>query len=576
VDTWKLEEGCKEIAVPNLDVVGWYDHCNGDMLLFRTMVREARTEVARKGSRIIIGPWGHGTYRSRYGNIDFGPEATLLAGAGKDIERRWFDYWLKGIANGVDKDAPVRIFVMGDNQWRNEQSWPLERAKEKVLFIASQGNASTPNGDGRLVDVKPERGTTDKYVYDPRDPVPTPFGAQRSIPADQRSFASRKDVLVYQTEPIKERIEVTGSPIVELYAASSAPDTDWFVRLIDVAPEGLARDAANGMVRARYRKGFTKAEFINPGEVVRYTIQMHPTSNAFLPGHRIRLDITSSDFPNYDRNHNTAANQNVDATLAVANQTIHLGAEHATRLILPWIPNPVGGESTVKQKFPSSNATEDLYGAILAGDLGKVRELLDRGGDANEQDPGHTWALFRAVLIGRKDIAELLLAHGGNVNSIVMRNMPLVEAAMRVVPNRNELVELFVAKGAAIPPLHLALYRKDRVKARSLIEEGADVNQQTPHGTTPLMMAVDAGFVDIAQLLVAKGASVNAKDFLASTPLFRAANAGTDQKDMAELLIAKGAEVNVRDAEYRTPFSYSREKGNKGTMEVLRQHGGIE
>jgi putative CocE/NonD family hydrolase len=348
VDPWRLDEGCKDIAVPNLDIVGWYDHCNGDMLLFRTMVKEAKTEVARKGSRIIIGPWGHGRAGRRFGNIDFGPDAPLDEG-GVPLKIRWFDYWLKGISNGIDKEAPVKIFVMGDNRWRDEQSWPLKRTKEKTLFIASQGNANTPSGDGRLIDGRPELPAVDTYVYDPRDPVPTPYGARRSIPADQRPLANRQDILVYQTEPIIERIEVTGNPVVELYAASSAPDTDWFVRLIDVAPDGLARDASSGMVRARYRDGFDKSKPIPPGEVVKYTIRMGPTSNAFLPGHRIRLDITSSDFPNYDRNHNTAANQNADATLAIANQTIYHGGEQATRIILPWVPNPIVEESPAEE-----------------------------------------------------------------------------------------------------------------------------------------------------------------------------------------------------------------------------------
>jgi len=335
-DPWKLHEDCKNISVPNLDIVGWYDHANGDMLLFRTMVKEAGTEVARKSSRLIIGPWSHGMYNRRYGTIDFGPDAVLDKEA---VQIRWFDYWLKGEQNGVDKDTPVRIFVMGDNKWRDEQQWPLQRAKDRVFYITSDGHANTPSGKGKLVDEKPKSAGTDNYVYDPSNPVPTPYGAHRPIPADQRPLADRQDILVYQTKPLIERVEVTGNPVVELYAASSAPDTDWFVRLIDVAPGGLARDASSGIVCARYRDGFDKPKLIKPGDIIKYIIRMSPTSNAFLPGHRIRLDITSSDFPNYDRNHNTAANQNADPTLAIANQTIHHGGEWATLIILPWVSN---------------------------------------------------------------------------------------------------------------------------------------------------------------------------------------------------------------------------------------------
>ena len=179
----------------------------------------------------------------------------------------------------------------------------------------------------------------DQFTYDP-DATRCPrftVRACRSDSTDQRPLAQRTDILVYQTEPLTERFEVTGNATVELYASSSAPDTDFFVRLIDVVPDGMARDVALGMVRARYRNGLDQPVLLKPGEVVKYTIKLDPTSNAFLPGHRIRLDITSSDFPNYDRNHNTAADQNADSKLEVAQQTIHHGGVHATRIIVPWV-----------------------------------------------------------------------------------------------------------------------------------------------------------------------------------------------------------------------------------------------
>ncbi len=336
-DPWKLDEGVGNIEVPNLDIIGWCDHCNGDMRLNRAMMTRAKTEVARKGSRTVIGPWGHvGRGKRKFGNIDFGPAAVLDATA---LEIRWFDHWLKGKPNDIVQSAPVRIFVMGDNRWRDEQQWPLERAKEKVLYLSSGSNANTPGGDGRLLDAKPVQTGTDQYVYDPQNPVPSLHGpALFVIPTDQRPLSRRQDILVYQTEPLAQRIEVTGNPTVELFAASSAPDTDFFARLIDVAPDGMARDVSLGMVRARYRRGLDQPELIEPGRIVKYTIRLNPTSNAFLPGHRLRLDITSSDFPNYDRNHNTAADQNADAVLERATQTIHHGDAHASRIILPWVP----------------------------------------------------------------------------------------------------------------------------------------------------------------------------------------------------------------------------------------------
>jgi putative CocE/NonD family hydrolase len=145
--------------------------------------------------------------------------------------------------------------------------------------------------------------------------------------------------LVYQSEPLTERFEVTGNPRVELFASSSAPDTDFFVRLIDVGPDGMSRDISLGIVRTRYREGLDKPSLIKPDVIIRYTIEMDPTSNAFLPGHCIRLDITSSDFPNYDRNHNTAADQNADDELRTANQSVHHGGAYSSRIVLPWIPN---------------------------------------------------------------------------------------------------------------------------------------------------------------------------------------------------------------------------------------------
>lgn len=336
-DPWKLDQACTEITVPNLDIVGWYDHCNGDMLLYRTMVKEGKTETARQGQRIVIGPWGHASRgQSKFGNIDFGDQAALKL---SELEIRWFDYWLKGQVNGVEKDAPVKLFVMGANRWRQEKEWPLTRAQRAELFLSAVGAANTPAGGGQLVRTAPERTGKDQYRYDPRDPVPSLFGLPAyTIATDQRPLARRQDILVYQTEPLTEALEVTGNPEVELYSASSAPDTDFFVRLIDVAPDGLAREVSLGMVRARYRHGLNKPQLLTPNEVTRFTIRMNPTSNLFQAGHRLRLDITSSDFPNYDRNHNTSHDQNADATLVVAQQSIYHGGAHPSKLILPRIP----------------------------------------------------------------------------------------------------------------------------------------------------------------------------------------------------------------------------------------------
>lgn len=334
-DPWKLADACREITVPNLDVVGWYDHCNGDMRMFRTMVQEGKKQTARENQRIIIGPWSHSPPGKRsYGSIDFGPDAVVNIA---ELEVRWFDHWLKGKANGVNKDAPVRLFVMGTNRWRDEPAWPVARAENMALFLTG-GQANTPAGNGQLLSQIPPSDSTDTFTFDPRDPVPSLYGAAAyTIPADQRPLATRQDILVYQTDPLPQAVEITGNPKVELYVTSTAPDTDFFVRLIDVAPNGLARDVSMGMIRARYRNSLEKPELLKPGEVTRLSIHMSPTSNQFQPGHRIRLDVTSSDFPNYDRNHNTAEDQNADAKLSIARQTIYHGKQHGSKLFLPRV-----------------------------------------------------------------------------------------------------------------------------------------------------------------------------------------------------------------------------------------------
>jgi putative CocE/NonD family hydrolase len=307
------------------------------MLLHRTMAKEAMTESARRNQRLVVGPWGHASRGQRkFGPIDFGPAAAQNL---TDLQIRWFDHWLKGVDNGVNRESQVRIFVMGANAWRDEAEWPPARAVKTDLFLASGGKSNTPAGDGKLARAAPDKAGEDKYDYDPRSPVPSLWGKDLfTVATDQRPLAERKDILVYQSEPLVQGIEVTGNPEVELYASSSAPDTDFFVRLIDVAPDGMARDVSMGMVRARYRESFDKPSLLTPGEATRLVIRLNPTSNLFLPGHRIRLDVTSSDFPNYDRNHNTAADQNADATLQTAHQTVHHGGRFASRLILPTIP----------------------------------------------------------------------------------------------------------------------------------------------------------------------------------------------------------------------------------------------
>jgi len=610
IDPWKLDEGCKDTAVPNLDITGWYDHAHGDMLLFRTMVKEAKTEEARKGSRIIIGPWPHGKSESSYGDIDFGPNAGLYI---EDAQIRWFDYWLKGKQNGADKDLPVRIFVMGDNEWRDEPHWPLQRARDKILFINSDGSANTPGGNGKLGLEMPESAKTDTYVYDPTDPVPTPWGVGRPLPTDQRSLVNRDDILVYQTELLTERVEVTGNPGVELYASSSTPDTDWFVRLIDVAPDGLARDVSSGMVRARYRDGFDKPKLIRPGEVIKYTIRMNPTSNAFLPGHRIRLDVTSSDFPNFDRNHNTAADQNADARLVTAQQTIHHGGEHVTRIILPWVP---GSKATVVPAEEKSAEERDrpqqqqqaypLHRAAAAGDVEQVKRLISEGVDINLQDEEKKTPLCHAIKAGKIEVARFLVDAGADVNAglwpplhvavdvndLAMAeyliahgaevNPPRIVTLLEKAPRSSsiEMVELLLDKGADINAGHFGgIWRRAIDEARTdildlLIQRYIKNNSEEECGVSPLDLAFRTRRYDVAEFLLVRHADfVLARKNAGSIPgLHNAAAAG--KKEIAKLCLAKGVDVNEKDDVYEfTALHYAARFGNNDVAEVLIANG---
>ena len=251
----------------------------------------------------------------------------------------WFDYWLKGVQNGVMDTAPVRLFVMGANRWRDEEEWPLSRARATDFYLGSGGRANTPMGDGALSLEPQSDGTSDSYTYDPRDPVMSLFAySGHDEPHDNRVLDRRRDVLVYQTGPLERPIEVTGVPVLKLYASSTAPDTDFIARLIDVHPDGYAQNLCYGIVRARYREGLDQSTLMNPGEVYRFVIELLPTSNLFKPGHRIRLDISSSDFPNFDRNHNTGQEDWAHPELRPAQQTIFHDASHPSRLTLPIVP----------------------------------------------------------------------------------------------------------------------------------------------------------------------------------------------------------------------------------------------
>lgn len=349
---WKnisFEDEVHNIGIPYLTVDGWYDlFLRGAIDDHVKIKSKGRTEVARRGKRLILGPWSHET-GVRFVNrptptdrgIDFGPDAELNP---QLIYLRFHDYWLKGIDNGVEKDPPVTIFVMGENKWRDEQEWPLARTVYTKYYIQSGGRANSLNGDGVLTTSLPKGVPSDTFTYDPADPVPTAGGNTccSSVPGgpfDQRKVEERSDVLVYTTPVLTEAIEVTGPLKMKLFAATSGKDTDWTVKLVDVHPDGYAQNIQDGIIRARYNGTIGKsARLLDPGKVYEYDIDMWATSNVFLPGHRIRVEVSSSNFPRFDRNLNTGEDPATGTRMERAKQTIYHSAQYPSHLILPIIP----------------------------------------------------------------------------------------------------------------------------------------------------------------------------------------------------------------------------------------------
>jgi hypothetical protein len=273
----------------------------------------------------------------RLGDVDFGPEALIdFDGA----QRRWFDHWLKGEDNGVESDPKVRIFVMGENRWRNENEWPIGRTRYVEYFLHSGGRANSLFGDGRLDTQAPSTEPADTFRYDPEDAVPfitEPNFSQVGGPDDYRPVERRDDVLVYSTAPLTEPLEVCGPLKVQLHAASSARDTDWTAKVLDVHADGFAQRLNDGIVRARYRKSMAETSFPEPGRVESYDIDAWSTCALLGKGHRLRLEISSSAFPKFDRNMNTGGPIGKETMGIVAEQTVYHDRERPSRVVIPVV-----------------------------------------------------------------------------------------------------------------------------------------------------------------------------------------------------------------------------------------------
>jgi uncharacterized protein len=335
---WKsisTREHIGRIKVPVFSVGGWYDNfVQSDLEAYAALSRNSAIH------RTLIGPWPH-NMSIHFSGVDYGKPADVPV---RILQLQWFDQWLKGKDTPLISKPPVRIFTMGTNEWHEEKSWPPEGMRPLAMYLEGRGHANTLDGDGGLNVIAPRRETADSFVYDPRNPVPTRGGAVCCNPRvfpwgpmDQRPVERRKDVLVYTSKPLHRAVEATGPVQVVLWASTTARDTDFTVKLVDVFPDGHARNLTDGLLRARYRKSLEREELVTPGEVMRLVIDAGVTSNVFLKGHRIRVEISSSNFPHFDRNPNTGAPVGSDARLMPATQTVYHGRNRASYLALPVV-----------------------------------------------------------------------------------------------------------------------------------------------------------------------------------------------------------------------------------------------
>jgi putative CocE/NonD family hydrolase len=338
----------EKVMVPCFHVAGWYDfYPSGTFSHFLSMKEKGGSALARQSQHILMGPWLHGgpVTGMSVGDMGFG---ALSSGLGSQLSQyniTFFDKYVRGMA----VDLPiVRYFVMGRNVWRDADAWPLPQTQWQRYFLHSQGPANSAAGNGLLNREKPGKEKPDIYLYNPLDPVPTlgcrggtqllrvPAGIQEQSPNERR-----QDVLCYSTEVLREDIEVTGPLSLHLFAATSAKDTDFVAKLVDVYPDGRAYNVTtDGIIRARYRKSVFQHELVTPGEVNEYIINLEATSQLFRQGHRIRIDIMSSSFPEYDRNMNTGNPIGEDAKGTVAKQTIYHDSEYSSYIDFPIIVSP--------------------------------------------------------------------------------------------------------------------------------------------------------------------------------------------------------------------------------------------
>jgi putative CocE/NonD family hydrolase len=348
-DQMKYVRDDDRFDIPALHINSWFDVTPEQTLyLFNLMRRNGVSARARDNQFVIMSPTTHCQSEAagaptQVGDRSFGDARLPYF----EIYLAWFDHWLKGVDNGVTRRPKVQYYVMGVDRWREAPRWPLPNARSRAYYLASQRGAVTAAGDGRLVLTPPPIGR-DSFRYDPDRPLPSRGGTvcctgnPKDQPGafDQSDLELRRDLLVYTTEPLPQGVTVAGTVSAELAVSSSAKDTDFIAKLIEVDSAGRSWNVANGVLRARYRDGMTREVWMEPGKVYRIKVSLKATAHHFRAGHRIRLWVSSSDFPLHDRNLNTGGDNVTETTWVVATNTVHLGGPRGSRLVLPIVPEP--------------------------------------------------------------------------------------------------------------------------------------------------------------------------------------------------------------------------------------------
>ncbi len=346
------------IEKPGFWFVSWYDVASSPNLALYNHVREtAKDPVAKENQYLVIAPTLHCAYTRATENTIVGERSVGDARLNYQEQiNAWFDYWLKDEDNGILEELPkVQYYTMGMNKWQSSEVWPPAAAEMTTFYLNSGGSANSLYGDGELTSKKPNKDNPDSFSYDPMNPVPSYGGnvcctgnAVRGGAMDQQEMETRNDILVYTSEPLEEGIEVSGFIETTLYVSSDAKDTDFTIKLIDVYPDGRAYNLDETIQRARYREGYDKEVFMEDGEV--YEIEMTPmsTSNYFKKGHRIRIEVSSSNFPRFDRNMNTGGDNVTETEGVIARNSIHHSAAHPSQIRLPIVKS--SGNTTTKMK----------------------------------------------------------------------------------------------------------------------------------------------------------------------------------------------------------------------------------